>query len=56
MIDNTIESRKYLEEIIQELYTMELIFQDFKRNELIINNEDEKFIIPYKQKEKNLIN
>ena len=56
MIDNTIESKKYLEEIIQELYVIELIFQDFKKNELKINDSDEKFIIPYRQKEKSLKN
>ena len=54
MVDNTIEAKKYLEEIIQELYAIELIFQDFKRNELKINDNDEKFIIPYRLRRERL--
>ena len=46
MIDNTKESIKLLMDTIQELYAIELIFTDLKNNEVKINYEDEKFIIP----------
>ena len=36
----------FITEIIQEIYTLELIFQDMKINELNINYNDTKFIIP----------
>lgn len=55
MIDNTIESINFLKETIKELYSIELIFQDLKNNEININWEDEKFIIPYNNKRKYLL-
>lgn len=54
MIDNTRESIKLLSDTIKELYAIELIFADFKENELNINYNDEKFIIPYENKRKYL--
>lgn len=54
MIDNTRESIKLLSDTIKELYAIELIFVDFKENELNINYDDEKFIIPYENKRKYL--
>ena len=39
-----------LSNTIKELYAIELIFSDFKANELDINYEDEKFIMPYENK------
>lgn len=36
----------FITEIMQEIYTLELIFQDMRRNELNINYNDTKFIIP----------
>lgn len=56
MIDNTRESIIFLKDIIKELYSIELIFVDFKINELNINWEDEKFIIPYKDRREYLKN
>lgn len=50
MIDNTRESMELLKDTIKELYSIELIFSDFKANELNINYEDEKFIIPYENR------
>lgn len=38
----------FINELIQDIYSTELIFQDFKDAELNINWDDEKFIIPYK--------
>lgn len=54
MIDNTKKSIKLLTDTIQELYAIELIFTDLKNNEVKINYEDEKFIIPYENKRKYL--
>jgi hypothetical protein len=56
MIDNTIESIDFLKETIKELYAIELIFQDFKINEININKDDTKFIIPYEEKRRYLKN
>ena len=59
MIDNTMESVNFLKETIKELYVIELIFQDFKINEISINKDDTKFIIPYEKKRcylKNILN
>ena len=59
MIDNTIDSINFLKETIKELYAIELIFQDFKINEISINKDDTKFIIPYEEKRcylKNILN
>ena len=39
-----------LSNTIKELYAIELIFTDFKINELDINYDDEYFIIPYENK------
>ena len=50
MIDNTKESIEFLKETIKELYSIELIFVDLKMNEININWNDEKFIIPYENK------
>lgn len=50
MIDNTRESIEFLVDTIKELYAIELIFTDLKLNEVNINWEDEKFIIPYENK------
>lgn len=50
MIDNTRESIEFLKETIKELYSIELIFTDLKINEININWNDEKFIIPYENK------
>ena len=44
------ECIELLSNTIKELYAIELIFSDFKANELNINYEDEKFIIPYENK------
>ena len=44
------ECIELLSNTIKELYAIELIFTDFKTNELDINYEDEKFIIPYENK------
>ena len=44
------ECIELLTDTIKELYTIELIFADFKANELDINYEDEYFIIPYENK------
>ena len=49
-MENNKESIELLSNTIKELYAIELIFSDFKANELDINYEDEKFIIPYKNK------
>jgi hypothetical protein len=54
MIDNTKASIKLLIDTIQELYAIELIFTDLKNNEVKINYDDEKFIIPYENKRKYL--
>lgn len=50
MIDNTKESIELLIDTIQELYAIELIFTDLKNNEVKINYDDERFIIPYENK------
>ena len=44
------ECIELLSNTIKELYAIELIFTDFKANELDINYDDEKFIIPYENK------
>ena len=44
------ECIELLTDTIKELYAIELIFSDFKANELDINYEDEYFIIPYENK------
>ena len=44
------ECIELLSNTIKELYAIELMFSDFKVNELDINYEDEKFIIPYENK------
>ena len=49
-MENNKESIELLSNTIKELYAIELIFSDFKANELDINYEDEKFIIPYENK------
>ena len=46
-MENNKECIELLSNTIKELYAIELIFSDFKVNELDINYEDEKFIIPY---------
>ena len=46
-MENNKECIELLSNTIKELYAIELIFSDFKANELDINYEDEKFIIPY---------
>ena len=43
-LDN--EQINFITETIQDIYTLELIFQDMKMNELNINYSDTKFIIP----------
>lgn len=48
------ESKKYLNEIIQKIYAIELIFQDLKNYEINLNKNDEKFIIPYEEERKYL--
>lgn len=58
-MENNKESIELLSNTIKELYAIELIFSDFKANELDINYEDEKFIIPYENKReylKNILN
>ena len=49
-MENNKECIELLTDTIKELYTIELIFADFKANELDINYEDEYFIIPYENK------
>ena len=49
-MENNKECIELLSNTIKELYAIELIFSDFKANELNINYEDEKFIIPYENK------
>ena len=49
-MENNKECIELLSNTIKELYAIELIFSDFKANELDINYEDEKFIIPYENK------
>ena len=44
------ECIELLSNTIKELYAIELIFTDFKINELDINYDDEYFIIPYENK------
>jgi hypothetical protein len=59
MTENTKGNIKSLIGIIQELYTIELIFADLKNNEVKINYNDEKFIIPYEYRReylKNILN
>ena len=46
-MENNKECIELLSNTIKELYAIELIFSDFKANELNVNYEDEKFIIPY---------
>lgn len=41
-----IDQKNFLKELIQNIYSYELLFQDMKMNELNINWSDEKFIIP----------
>ena len=55
-MENNKESIELLSNTIKELYAIELIFSDFKANELNINYEDEKFIIPYENKREYLKN
>lgn len=58
-MENNKECIELLSNTIKELYAIELIFSDFKANELDINYEDEKFIIPYENKReylKNILN
>lgn len=55
-MENNKESIELLSNTIKELYAIELIFSDFKANELDINYEDEKFIIPYENKREYLKN
>lgn len=55
-MENNKESIELLSNTIKELYAIELIFSDFKVNELNINYEDEKFIIPYENKREYLKN
>ena len=49
-MENNKESIELLSNTIKELYAIELIFSDFKVNELDINYKDKKFIIPYENK------
>ena len=49
-MENNKECIELLNNTIKELYAIELIFSDFKANELDVNYEDEKFIIPYENK------
>ena len=49
-MENNKECIELLSDTIKELYAIELIFEDFKANELDINYDDEKFIIPYENK------
>ena len=49
-MENNRECIELLTDTIKELYAIELIFSDFKANELDINYEDEYFIIPYENK------
>ena len=49
-MENNKESIELLSNTIKELYAIELIFSDLKANELDVNYEDEKFIIPYENK------
>ena len=44
-----VEQVEFIVELIQNLYGLELIFQDFKRHEFTLNDNDEKFVIPYRQ-------
>ena len=55
-MENNKECIELLSNTIKELYAIELIFSDFKVNELNINYEDEKFIIPYENKREYLKN
>ena len=55
-MENNKECIELLSNTIKELYAIELIFSDFKANELDINYEDEKFIIPYENKREYLKN
>ena len=55
-MENNKECIELLSDTIKELYAIELIFSDFKVNELNINYEDEKFIIPYENKREYLKN
>lgn len=55
-MENNKECIELLSNTIKELYAIELIFSDFKINELNINYEDEKFIIPYENKREYLKN
>ena len=41
---------EYIVELMRDLYKYELIFQDFKRHEFTLNDNDEKFVIPYRNK------
>ena len=45
-----VEQVEFIVELMQDLYSLELIFQDFKRHEFTLNDNDEKFVIPYKKK------
>ena len=49
-MENNKECIELLSNTIKELYAIELIFTDFKINELDINYDDEYFIIPYENK------
>ena len=55
-MENNKDCIELLSNTIKELYAIELIFSDFKANELDINYEDEKFIIPYENKREYLKN
>ena len=55
-MENNKECIELLSNTIKELYAIELIFSDFKANELDVNYEDEKFIIPYENKREYLKN
>ena len=45
-----VEQVEFIVELMQDLYVHELIFQDFKRHEFTLNDNDEKFVIPYREK------
>lgn len=42
------EQKQFIKELIIDIYKYQLIFTDFKLNEFQYNNEDELFIIPYR--------
>ena len=49
-MENKKECIELLSNTIKELYAVELIFSDFKVNELDVNYEDEKYKITYETK------